>query len=106
MPTATSSSVSLKHSYGINLDVALVGGYNGNALFYGDVDNPAETILLFDLRGGMGAMGASRRLHGLTRVEARHHEGSCFAFVAGNARWLRPGQTERLVSAECSMWEP
>jgi prepilin-type N-terminal cleavage/methylation domain-containing protein len=106
MPSATRSSVSLKHSYGINFDIAMVGGYNGNSLCYNMIDRPAETILFFDLRGGAGSMGGSHRLDGLSRVEARHNDGANFAFVAGNARWFRLEQTERIVSGDCTMWEP
>lgn len=108
LPMPTSGSVSFKHSYGINYDVALIGGYNGAALPFGDIERPAQTVLFFDIRGAARAMGTSARLHGLSRVDARHGEGANFAFAAGNVKWHRPERT--LAPKDCStsenMWAP
>lgn len=108
MPTRARGSMSLKHSYGINYDIALLGGYNGAALFLGKVERPARTILFFDLQGAARAMGSSGRLHGVSRVAGRHNEGANFAFVAGNVKWYRPEETlaARSLFDPSNMWQP
>lgn len=107
-PAAATFSVSLPHSYGINHDIALVGGYNGAALPLGRLEQPAATVLFFDLRGAARTMGSSIISDGLSRVDARHFDGANFAFAAGNVQWRRPEATLAPcpITARANMWEP
>lgn len=107
-PAATALSVSFPHSYGINYDIALIGGYNGAALPLSRIEQPASTVLFFDLRGAARAMGTSVSTDGLSRVDARHFDGANFAFAAGNIQWRRPETTltSCALTARANMWEP
>lgn len=107
-PNPSQGCISFTHSYGINYDIALVGGYNGNSLFLSQIQRPTETILFFDLRGAARTMGASYAAHRLSRVEARHGDGANFVFVAGNAVWKRVEQTAPGAAgpADTGMWAP
>ena len=91
-------------SYGINHDVALVGGYNGAVLPLAAVGNPAATVLFFDLRGTTRTTGAGGSFGDLDRVDARHGDGANYAFVAGTVKWLRPEMT--LATATGFTWCP
>ena len=102
MPTAASGCVSLKHSYGINLELTLVGAYNGSALALSDIDAPTSAILFFEIKGSVQQFGSSYSLHGLSRVDARHNTGCNFSYVDGHGKWHRPQDT---VQPE-NMWEP
>jgi len=106
MPQPTAGSISVKHSYGINYDIALIGGYNGNSALLSEVDYPAETILFFELRGASRSMGTSFDAHGLSRVDARHGEGANFLFVGGNAKWEPPVSTATPRGGRANMWQP
>ncbi len=103
-PTAGPSYTnSLKHSYGINLDVAMVGGYAGASLIETQIDNPAEVILFFDL-GQPNSFGWRTSWGNMSQyVAARHSEFSNFVFCAGNAKHIRPAET---LTAGVNLWEP
>ena len=107
-PTAATASVSFPHSYGINYDIALIGGYNGAALPLSRIEQPASTVLFFDLRGAARTMGSSIKTDGLSRVDVRHFDGAHFAFAAGNVQWRRPEATLTpcAFTARANMWEP
>lgn len=94
--TYASGCVCYNHSYGINLDVAMVGGYNGSALSLGSMDSPTQVILFFEIKGSARQFGSSYPYHGLSRVDVRHNTGSNYAFVDGHARWYRPENTTNL----------
>jgi prepilin-type N-terminal cleavage/methylation domain-containing protein len=107
-PQPAAGSLSIKHSYGVNYDIALIGGYNGQSELMGRIEQPAGTILFFDLRGSARSMGSSQRWDGLSKVDARHGAGANFAFVAGNVKWYRPEATLQRRdpdSARC-LWDP
>ena len=108
MPQQTSGSVSYKHSYGINLSLSLVGGYNGNAQLLERVGDPTHTILFFDIRGDARSMGALPQVEGTAKIDARHAGGANFAFVAGNASWHRPETTLGTADSMTrkTMWDP
>ncbi len=93
---------SLPHSYGINLDVAMVGGYAGASLRSADVPRPARTILLFGLEqeNSYGWRYSSGNMS--QYVTARHNQGPNFLFCAGNAQWMRPEATVSPIN----LWEP
>lgn len=97
-----SNTVCYKHSYGINYEASMIGGYNGSALGLGEISAPTQLILFFELTGGSHSLGASYPVHGLTRVDIRHNGGSNYSFVDGHAKWYRPKQTER----EGNLWLP
>ena len=90
---------SIPHSYGINLDVAMVGGYAGAALRCCQVPRPGRTILFFELEqeNSYGWRQSSGNMS--QYVAARHNEGANFVFCAGNAKWIRLELTDDL-------WEP
>ncbi len=94
---------SLMHSYGINLDVAMVGGYPGASLQSTQIPRPCETILFFDLAqpysyGWRASWGNMSQY-----VAARHNQASNFAFCAGNAKRIRPSAT---LTSSTNFWEP
>jgi len=92
-----------KHSYGINLDVTMVGGYKCSAMLQSEIEAPSRTILLFDLSPISRTVGSSYSAHQLSRVDPRHHEGSNFAFADGHVRWMRPRGT---AVGESNLWLP
>ncbi len=93
---------SVPHSYGINLDVAMVGGYAGASLRCAQVTRPSRTILFFELaqENSYGWRQSSGNMS--QYVAARHNEGANFVFCGGNAKWLQP---QRTVSPT-NLWEP
>lgn len=107
-PSTTSGSVSLRHSYGINYEISMVGGYNGASLQLSQLSHPAQTVLFFDLVGSSRTMGTNVRQQGLSRVDCRHGAGANFVFVAGNARWRRPEMTlvPRHGPGSADYWAP
>lgn len=108
MPNTASSMVCLTHSYGINHDLTLVGGYSGASLLMDQVDRPAQTVLFFDLRGSVRSTGLDLKANGLSRVDARHGSGANFAYLAGNVKWNRPPETlqPRDLTGADNHWEP
>ena len=102
-PTWASNTTCYKHSYGINLDLTMVGGYNGSALCTSDLQSPAQTILFFEIAGSAHALGSSYGANKLSRIDERHNGGSNYAFVDGHARWLRARTT---ATGSTNMWLP
>ncbi|NPV48309.1 MAG: prepilin-type N-terminal cleavage/methylation domain-containing protein [Armatimonadetes bacterium] len=100
MASPASGCVCLKHSYGINLDLTMIGGYNGSACHESHISDPSRTILLFEIKGSLRQFGASYTYHGLTRVDVRHNMGSQYSYVDGHARWSRPQDTV----SPCNLW--
>jgi prepilin-type N-terminal cleavage/methylation domain-containing protein len=107
-PNTASGLTCYPHSYGINYDVTLVGGYTGNSMPVSMIEQPAQTILFFDVRGAARVAGVSPEISGLSRVEARHAGGANFAFVAGNVRWLQLEQTRlaKDYASTTDLWQP
>ncbi len=94
---------SLIHSYGINLDVAMIEGYAGASLQLGNVPRPSTIILFFDLAqansyGWRASWGNMSQY-----VAARHNQASNFVFCAGNAKRIRPSAT---LTSSVDFWEP
>ncbi len=101
--TGPSYTNSLKHSYGINLDVGMVGGYAGASLMETQIDKPAETILFFDL-GQANSFGWRADWANMSQyVAARHNQFSNFVFCAGNAKHIKPAET---LTDTTNLWEP
>jgi prepilin-type processing-associated H-X9-DG protein/prepilin-type N-terminal cleavage/methylation domain-containing protein len=103
-PNWATSTVCYNHGYGINLDLTMVGGYNGSALSQADIDSPSQTIIFFEILGSARALGSSYSTHKLTRVDTRHNTGCNFAFVDGHVKWYHPRRT--YVSDTDNMWLP
>lgn len=101
---AASGTVCYKHSYGLNFDLTMLGGYNGSALPLSALESPSRLILFFEIRGSARALGTSVPLYGLDRIEARHHEGANFAFVDGHVKWMRPHATWK--DSHDNLWLP
>jgi len=94
---------SLTHSYGINLDVAMIGGYPGASLLANEIPRPADTILFFDL-GQPYSYGWRASWGNMSQyVAARHNQASNFAFCAGNAKRIKPSAT---LTNTVNLWEP
>jgi len=94
---------SLMHSYGINLDITMIGGYSGASLRSNQIPRPCETILFFDLAqpysyGWRASWGNMSQY-----VAARHNQTSNFAFFAGNAKRIKPPAT---LNSTVNLWEP
>jgi prepilin-type N-terminal cleavage/methylation domain-containing protein len=108
LPATTTWMNSYKHSYGINYEIALVGGYAGASLSLWDLEDPAETILFFDLRGSLRSMGGTPRVNGVQFVDARHGGRANFVFAAGNARKYKPETTlnSRGLADPVTLWGP
>jgi prepilin-type N-terminal cleavage/methylation domain-containing protein/prepilin-type processing-associated H-X9-DG protein len=102
-PTWAASTTCYKHSYGLNLDITMVGGYKGSAMLQSNMKAPGQTILLFDIVGSARALGSSYGANKLSRVDVRHHGGSNFAFVDGHVRWMRPRAT---ATSDDNLWVP
>jgi prepilin-type N-terminal cleavage/methylation domain-containing protein len=97
-----SFTYSYKHSYGLNLALTLVGGYQAASLRRADLNQPDSLVLFFDLNqpysyGWQSSWGNTSQY-----VAERHLGGVNFSFCGGNARWLRLDAT--LQGA--GMWQP
>lgn len=103
-PVWTSGTVCYKHSYGINLDLTMVGGYNGAALQVSEVETPTQTLIFFEIASRYAALGASFPLHGTSRVDCRHNGGANFSFLDGHVKWYYPSSTAH--EDETNMWVP
>ncbi|MEI6503531.1 MAG: prepilin-type N-terminal cleavage/methylation domain-containing protein [Armatimonadota bacterium] len=101
-PAWANGTTCYKHSYGINLDLTMVGGYNGSALHQNDIQSPTEALLFFEIAGTAKALGASYGTDKLASVAPRHNTGCNFAFVDGHAKWYRPRETVTPLN----MWKP
>jgi len=94
---------SIKHSYGINLDVAMIDGYVGASLQAGDVPRPSSIILFFGLAQA-NSYGWRASWDNMSQyVAARHNQASNFAFCAGNAKRIKPSET---LTDSVNLWEP
>jgi prepilin-type N-terminal cleavage/methylation domain-containing protein/prepilin-type processing-associated H-X9-DG protein len=102
MPTFASNCICYYHSYGINLALTQVGGYNGVAMGLDSIDSPTRTILFFEIKGSVRQFGSYYPDHRLSRVDERHNTGCNFAFVDGHAKWYRPHETVN----PSNLWEP
>ena len=94
---------SLIHSYGINLDLTMIGGYPGASLQSTQIPRPCETILFFDLAqpysyGWRASWGNMSQY-----VAARHNQATNVAFCAGNAKRIKPSAT---LTNTVNLWEP
>lgn len=96
--------VSAPHSYGINLELAEVGGYMGSSLKLFGVEDPIGTILFCELNGERYCTyGVRYSVDGLAKVATkRHGNGANYTFVDGHTKWFRPEATE---TPEL-MWDP
>jgi prepilin-type processing-associated H-X9-DG protein/prepilin-type N-terminal cleavage/methylation domain-containing protein len=92
-PNWAAGTTCYKHSYGINLDLTMVGGYKGSGMLHSEIEAPSRTILLFDITAVAHALGSSYGSDKLSRVDPRHNGGSNFAFADGHVRWMRPRET-------------
>lgn len=92
------------HSYGINLELAEVGGYMGSALSLAELREPASCVLFCELNGRRFVThGVSYDVDGLQRVAVRRHgRGANYAFADGHTKWLLP---ERTVQPH-NLWYP
>ena len=94
---------SLPHSYGINLDVTMIGGYCGASLRLMHIRRPGNTILFFGLAqpysyGWAPSWGNMSRY-----VAARHNQACNFSFCGGNAKRMRP---EATLTGDTNLWQP
>lgn len=102
-PAWANGTTCYRHSYGINLDLTMVGGYNGSSLHQSDLDSPTQTILFFEILSTARALGASYGTNKLASVALRHNTGSNYAFADGHARWMRARET---ASGSRNLWLP
>jgi len=103
-PDWAAGTVCYKHSYGINYEVAMIGGYNNAALPLERIQSPTQTILFFEIKGNARALGTSVPAEGFAKVETRHNDGANFAFVDGHVKWYHPRTT--YLDATDNMWVP
>jgi prepilin-type processing-associated H-X9-DG protein/prepilin-type N-terminal cleavage/methylation domain-containing protein len=103
-PRQLPGTVCHPHSYGINLELAEVGGYVGSSLRLDHLADPIGTVLFCELNGERYCTHGVRYSHdGLARVATRRHGGgSNYTFADGHAKWLRPEATE----APELLWDP
>jgi prepilin-type processing-associated H-X9-DG protein len=102
-PTYASGTTAYVCSYGINLDLTMVGGYNGASLTENELTDPTQALLFFDMLGSARTLGSSYEANGLTLLDIRHNTGCNFSFADGHARWYRPGDT---AANNGAMWKP
>ncbi len=84
-----SFTYSYPHSYGINLALTMVGGYQASSLRFQHLRDPASLILFFDLNQPYSYGWQSDWGNAAQYVAERHLGGANFAFCQGNAKWLR-----------------
>lgn len=103
-PRRLPNSLCELHSYGINLELAEVGGYLGSALRLLDLSDPAGCVLFCELNSQRFAThGVNYEMDGLQRVAVRRHgNGANYAFADGHTKWLLPERTEQPNNA----WHP
>lgn len=96
-PRRLPGTLCLPHSYGINLELAEVGGYMASSLRLDGLDDPVGTVLFCELNGERYCTHGVRYPHdGLARVATqRHGHGSNYTFADGHATWLRPEAAEQ-----------
>ncbi len=103
-PRKVRGALSVPHSYGINLELAEVGGYMASSLTLAGISDPLGTVLFCELAGQRYATcGVRYSLNGLERVAVnRHGNGANYTFVDGHTKWLRPEATE----SPKNLWDP
>jgi len=103
-PRRVGGALCAPHSYGINLELAEVGGYLGSSLTLGALEDPIGTVLFCELNGQRYATHGIRHSEGgLERVAIhRHGGGANYTFADGHTKWLRPEATEQPES----LWDP
>ncbi len=103
-PRQVHGALCLPHGYGMNLDLAQVGGYMGSSLTMGMIEDPTRTILLCELNGERFATHGVRRAPGWQERVAiyRHGGGANYTFADGHTRWLKP---EATMDPDC-LWSP
>ncbi len=103
-PRQVPGTLCAPHSYGINLELAEVGGYMGSSLTLSGIEDPVGTILFCELAGQRFCThGVNHDDTGLERVAIdRHGNGSHYTFVDGHTKWLRPEATEQPEL----LWDP
>jgi len=92
------------HSYGINLELAEVGGYVGSSMKLFAIRDPIGTVLFCELNGQRYCTHGVRYSEGgLERVAVRRHgDGANYTFADGHAKWLSPEATEE----PDLLWDP
>jgi prepilin-type processing-associated H-X9-DG protein len=92
------------HSYGINLELAEVGGYMGSSLKLGHLEDPIGTVLFCELNGQRYCThGVRQSWDGTAKVATKRHGGGAnYTFADGHTKWLRPGATEN----PDLLWDP
>jgi len=101
-PTIAAGTYGLECSYGINYDLAMVGGYNNSSLRRSDITSEESCILFMEIVSRQRHLSMSYALHGFSRLATRHRGGSNYAFCDGHTKWLRPQQT---IEPE-NLWDP
>ena len=103
-PRQVRGALCAPHSYGINLELAEVGGYMGSSLHLAQIEDPIGTVLFCELAGDRFCTHGVRHSEGgLERVAIdRHGNGSNYTFVDGHTKWLRPEATED----PHNLWDP
>lgn len=103
-PRQVLGALCLPHSYGLNLDLAEVGGYVGSSLTMAGIYDPTSTIALCELNGERFATHGVRQAPGWEERVAiyRHGGGANYTFVDGHTKWLKP---EATVEPKC-LWTP
>jgi prepilin-type N-terminal cleavage/methylation domain-containing protein len=93
---------SYPHSYGINLDLTMVGGYVASSLIRERLTRPTQTILFFEMSAPYSYGWRPAWMDSNQYLATRHFNGGNFAFCAGNVKWMLPAAT--LTGA--GLWEP
>jgi prepilin-type processing-associated H-X9-DG protein len=103
-PRRLRGALCVPHSYGINLELAEVGGYMGSSMKLTQVEDPIGTILFAELNGARYCTHGVRYSHNGLQVVAtrRHGTGANYGFADGHARWLLPQATEEPEL----LWDP
>ena len=101
-PTVATGTYGTKRSYGINYEVAMVGGYNNSSLYLADIGDTTQVILFFEIDSRLCCLGTSYTDSGLSAVAPRHRDGSNYTFVDSHVKWLHKEQT---ISPK-NLWSP
>ena len=97
-----SFTYSYTHSYGINLAVTLLGGYQLASLQRANLGHPDSTVLFFDLNQPYSYGWNSTWNNGSQYISERHLGGANFAFCGGNCKWM----TLAATLDGPGMWQP
>jgi prepilin-type N-terminal cleavage/methylation domain-containing protein/prepilin-type processing-associated H-X9-DG protein len=88
-----SFTYSYTHSYGLNLAVTMLGGYQCASLRRADLSNPSALVLLFDLKQPYSYGWDASWGNATQYVAERHLGGANFAFCGGNCQWMHVDAT-------------